>query len=204
MVTPRSSHALPDALAGTLAAAFDRLMRARRLQRQQIATQHRLSPLQVDLLTMVSQGSPPEPTVGALATELGVSQPTATESLRTLERKGLVERRRADDDRRRRSVHLTSVGTRLAHALEAADRQLVSALSSLDSSTQETVLHALLSVIAGLVDAGAITVARTCLTCRFHRSDAHGAHHCTLLARDLAPGELRVDCAEHEPLVGLR
>jgi hypothetical protein len=41
------------------------------------------------------------------------------------------------------------------------------------------------------------------VTCRFFRRDAHPdsarPHHCALLDAPIGSGELRVDCAEHEP-----
>jgi hypothetical protein len=49
------------------------------------------------------------------------------------------------------------------------------------------------------LDAGAIYVARACLTCRFHRHEPSSTHHCTLLAIDLPHAELRLDRAEHVP-----
>jgi IS1 family transposase len=61
----------------------------------------------------------------------------------------------------------------------------------------------LLELIAGLQRHGAISVARMCVTCRFFRRDAHPnparPHHCALVDAPLSSGELRVDCAEHEP-----
>jgi hypothetical protein len=42
-----------------------------------------------------------------------------------------------------------------------------------------------------------------CVTCRFFRPDAHPSsprpHHCALVNAPMSNGELRVDCAEHEP-----
>jgi hypothetical protein len=41
------------------------------------------------------------------------------------------------------------------------------------------------------------------VTCRFFRRDAHAnstrPHHCALADAPIGSGELRIDCAEHEP-----
>lgn len=189
----------PEGLAERIAVALDRLARATRLQRQDLATRYGLSPLQVDLLTVLADGQPPEPLVGLLATEVGVTQPTVTDSLRALQRKGLVERRRDLGDRRRARVGLTPAGRRFVdEVVVVAQDDLVDAVADLPRSVQEATLETLLTLIAGLVDTGAITVARTCLTCHYHRQDA-GTHRCVLLGIDLPPGHLRVNCPEHVP-----
>jgi hypothetical protein len=50
---------------------------------------------------------------------------------------------------------------------------------------------------------GVVGVARTCPTCRFFRSTAEpnvaASNHCALLDMPLRPGDLRLDCPEHEP-----
>ncbi|MGE3618832.1 MAG: MarR family winged helix-turn-helix transcriptional regulator [Acidimicrobiia bacterium] len=188
----------PADLAGKVAAALDRLAHARRAERQAVATRHGLTPLQADLLAVLRGGPPPEPLVGALAAEVGVTQPTVTDSLRALEGKGLVRRRPDPRDGRRATVELTVAGTHLAAELADTPDAVVEAVRGLDRAQQEAALEALLALIARLVDVGAITVARTCATCRFHRFE-RGVHRCTLLDVELPPAELRVDCPEHQP-----
>lgn len=187
----------PDGLAAKIAAAIDRLGRSQRTHRQAIAVERGLTPLQVDLLLTLADGEPPLPLVGLLARELGVSQPTVTDSLRALERKGLIERRTDAPDARRTAVTLTDQAERLVGELRAVDDSLVRAIESLGEERQGAMVEGLLTIIAGLVEQGAITVARTCLTCRFHRLEP-GAHYCTLLDMPLVSSTLRVNCPEHE------
>ena len=179
-----------------VAAALDRLARANRSQRQLAATRHGLSPLQVELITILADGVPPEPSVGMLAAEVAVRQPTATDSLRALADKGLVSRRHDPTDRRRATFELTATGRRLATDLRRADVAVAAAIAELPDDVQAATLETLLSVIARLVATGTIDVARTCLTCHFHEPDGAG-HRCTLLGVDLPAADLRVNCGEH-------
>ena len=186
----------PDSLPAKVASAVERLARARRSESQAVATRHGLTTLQLDLLGVLAHGPPPDPSVGRLAAEVGVTQPTATDSLRTLVDKGLAERRRDPADGRRSTIELTGAGRRLAEEVARADDQLVTAVASLPPDVQEAALEALLAIIARLVHTGAIDVARTCLTCHHHRQDG-ATHHCTLLDIELPPAELRVNCPDH-------
>lgn len=195
-MNPPGSADRPESLAPKIAAALDRLARARRHHRQVAATRHGLTPLQLDLLATLTDGPPPEPTVGRLAAEMSVTQPTATDAIRSLSDKGLVERRPDPVDRRRSAVELTEAGRLLVGGLAEADDEITTAVARLPLEVQEATLEALLIVIARLVEAGAIEVARTCFTCHHHRFDGT-THHCALLDMDLAPADLRVNCPEH-------
>ncbi len=186
----------PETLAAKVAAALDRIARAERVLRQAAATEAGLTPLQVDLLATIADGQPPSPYVSALAAELGVTQPTLTESARAAEAKGLVERHPDPDDARRSVLGITPQGREVVGRTRRVDHHLIDAIAALPQATQERALEILLEVIASLVDRGAITVARTCLTCTYHRLDG-STHHCTLLNADLPVAELRVNCPEH-------
>lgn len=182
-------------VAGKIDAALTQLARARRIQRQSLATRHGLSPLQLDILMIVAAGEPPEPSIGVLARELGVTQPTVTAAVIALERKGLVRREQSAQTPRRTLVRLEPSGRRPAQA----DLPFVEVAGRLEPRLQEAMLEGALTMIAHLVEDGTLSVARTCLTCRFHRRDADGDHHCVLLGVPLARLDLRVDCPEHQP-----
>jgi len=198
--TPLTADADPPGeVPGKIVAAIDRLSRARRLHRQAVASAHGLTVLQIELLTTLSSGVPAEPSVAALAREIGVTAPTASDSLRVLGDKGLVSHRPAENDRHRKVMSLTADGARLAAEAERSDHAAREAVARLDSTEQDTTLASLLDIIAGFVDVGVIDVARTCTTCRFHQMSSAGNDHCTLLQADLAPADLRVNCPEHVP-----
>lgn len=188
----------PPDLPGKVVAALDRLSRALRAHRQTVATEARLTPLQADLLRVIAGGSPPPPSAGALAGELGVRQPTVSDSLDALERKGLIRREPSAADRRSSIAVTTRNGRARAGRLSSADEPLRSSVAQLTPVEQEQLLGLLLGLIEVMLDRGVIDVARTCTTCRFFRSDAEG-QHCALLEIPLRGAELRVDCPEHEP-----
>ncbi|APA94720.1 hypothetical protein NS506_00640 [Nocardia seriolae] len=186
-------------VADKVVAALDRIARGVRAHRQAIASRTGLTPLQLELLRTLAEGPPPEPLTGLLATELGVSQPTVSDSLLALERKGHVARQPAPGDRRRSAIVLTPDGSAVAAEIRAADEVLRACVAELPSDRQDQTLHTLLELIGGLLHAGVVQVARTCTTCRFYRTDDSTTAHCELLGQPLPPRDLRVNCPEHQP-----
>jgi DNA-binding MarR family transcriptional regulator len=63
--------------------------------------------------------------VGELATNLGMSVPSASRLVRRIEARGLVTARRAEDDRRATNVRLTAGGRRLVEAVVGRRRALI-------------------------------------------------------------------------------
>ena len=197
------SRGAPPDLDAKLAAALERVGQALRVQAWDMAKRHGLTPTQLQVLLRLASHPPARRRIGVLATELDVTHPTVSDAVAVLRRKGLVEREATS---RRAAVGLSARGRALADELAGWDRRTREQLAVLPPSDKETALRLVLDVIAGLQSSGAITVARMCVTCRFFRRDAHPAdrarpHHCALVDVPMGTGELRVDCAEHEPRV---
>jgi DNA-binding MarR family transcriptional regulator len=178
--------------------ALDRLARGMRAHRQAVASAAGISVLQAELLRTLAEGQPPPAFAGPLALELGVSQPTVSDSLTALERKGYVRRVATPQDRRRSTFLITESGSQLAADLATLDEALLAGATRLAPPAQDQLLTALLSLITCLLESGALAVARTCPTCRFF-DEAEAGPRCSLLQVALAPSDLRVNCPEHQP-----
>lgn len=182
-----------------LAAALERVGQALRVQMGEAARRHGLSPTQLQVLLRLATDPSARRRIGVLAAELDVTHPTVSDAVAALRRKGLVNR---DPASRRGALDLSPRGRELADGLADWDRRAREELSGLPAGDKQAALRLLLDLIAGLQRAGAITVARMCVTCRFFLPDAHAGeprpHHCALVDAPMAEGELRVDCAEHE------
>ncbi|TPW15876.1 MAG: regulatory protein MarR [Acidimicrobiaceae bacterium] len=179
-------------------AAVERLGRALRAARQEVATRHEVSLLGLSVIETLANGRPRR--VGDLAAELDVSQPTVSDAVTALDKRGLIQRDRDPTDLRSTPVALTDTGTRLA----ADTATELGPLLAADSGTEvdrATTLRVLLGEIARLQAAGVITVNRSCLTCRHYQPPGPRSRaRCLLLASPLPDRDLRVDCPEHEPI----
>jgi DNA-binding MarR family transcriptional regulator len=190
----------PPDVDAKLVAALERVGQALRVQMWDKAKQHGLSPTQLQVLLRLASDPPARRRIGVLAAGLDVTHPTVSDAVAVLRRKGLVER---DPASRKAALSLSARGQAAAAELADWDQRTRRALADLPVADKHAALRLVLDLIAGLQSSGAITVARMCVTCRFFRRDAHPEparpHHCALVDAPLGSGELRVDCAEHEP-----
>lgn len=180
-----------------LFAAAERLGRALRAARQELATRHAISLLAVEILQTLADSRTRR--VGALAAELDITQATTSDALATLAGRGLVARTSDPGDRRATVVTLTDAGTELAWTI-AGDLARLLPDADRDRAARGTALRVLLGEIARLHTAGIITVDRNCFSCQHYKAPAARARaHCLLLDLPLHDEDLRVDCPEHHP-----
>ncbi|MCO5156421.1 MAG: MarR family winged helix-turn-helix transcriptional regulator [Aquamicrobium sp.] len=159
-----------------------------------------LTPTQTACLSLLAGRGASRVTV--LARLLGVTQPTASEVVAALERKGLVERRRDPADGRAARIVLTAAGARIVRQTAQPPAALAHAIGGLEPGERAGLRRALAKTILSLQQQGAIEPQRLCLTCRFFRpyvhSDAEKPHHCAFVDAAFGDASLRLDCSDHE------
>lgn len=137
-----------------------------------------------------------------LVERLAVTQPTVSDSAQALVKKGLVEKRRAEHDRRTLLFCLTEAGRKEAERLARWPDYLLQAIGSLTPEEGRVFLSALVKMIRSLQEQGRIPVARMCVSCSYFRPfvypDSAKPHHCMFVDAAFGDSELRTDCADHE------
>ena len=126
--------------------------------------------------------------------------PTISEAVTTLTSKRLVRRTADPRHHRARLLRLTAGGARLAMRSRAWPEFLATAVRVLSASEQATLLTALMKMIRTLQEQGRIPTSRMCVTCVHFRPDVRRGprpHHCAFVDMPMAPGELRLECADH-------
>ena len=183
-----------------LIVALERAGHALRTELRGRAQEAGLTLTQAEILLRLASGRLSRQRVGAIAAEFDVRQPTISDAVAALKRKGMLERRANPDDARSSELVLTAKGEEVAVGLESGERTARAIVAALPEHEKSEALKLLIELIAGLNRAGTIQVARTCPTCRFFRPRQGEAPFCALLEMTLNPGDLRVDCPEHEPI----
>lgn len=197
METPKP----PTPLHHRIREGLTRIATAMRADDWQRAKAAGVNPTQYAILDHLD-GRPAGLGVTDLAFQLGVSQPTATDSIAALERKGLITKRSDPNDRRAVHVLLTEGGRMALETGRAVSGVAEQAASSLATDEQEHLLVTLIAMIRHLQETNAIPVQRMCVSCRYFRPHAHDdaakPHHCNFVDAAFGQQDLRIDCREHE------
>ncbi|WP_420332566.1 MarR family winged helix-turn-helix transcriptional regulator [Roseibium sp.] len=127
-----------------------------------------------------------------VADYLCTTRGTASQTLKALEKKGLIERSAPDDDKRTISYDVTQAG------FDAADRvdSLDEALERLDIENAVRLEETLSELIRIQLAARGFRSFGLCKTCKYHRPEKSGLY-CTLLQVDLSPEQAGQLCHEH-------
>lgn len=185
-----------------LAAGFEKIglaMKSRSWRREGRAG---LGPLQRQVLTLLRSKPGQMAQVSAIANELVVRLPTASEAVATLERKRLVRRKRTMRDGRIVTVELTARGLKACGPTAGKPDHLAGAIDELPVDEQRSLLRSMVTVIRALQERGEISVVRMCVSCRYFRPYQHGdpdrPHHCAYVNAPFGDAALRVDCIDYE------
>jgi DNA-binding MarR family transcriptional regulator len=173
-------------LFGRLASTYDYVLR-------RCAARHGLTALQSELLMAVARGGGARG-VTALSRTLLLTQPTVSDALAALVKKGLVEVA-PGVDKRTSTPRLTDRGREVAAEIKRCMSIISSAMQQLGGEDLRGLFHGLLKLAAGLYKAGVILEARICLTCKY--LSKRGGYYCSLLKAPISVEELRVDCPDH-------
>ncbi|MCB1378977.1 MAG: MarR family transcriptional regulator [Alphaproteobacteria bacterium] len=194
--------AASDSLPRRIREGLDRLSLVLRSEHWAAAGALGLSPTQLQVLWILAGRDSPLP-VKDIARHLGVTQPTATDSIRALADKMLVGRSTSTKDARSTLVTLTEAGRQTLKAAGAGLSLTEAAVAALDQKQQEILFVTLMSLIRTLLHRGAIPAQRMCVMCRHFRPFAHSGsdtpHHCAFVDAAFGTRHLRIDCRDHEP-----
>lgn len=191
---------LPRRPAGQVVAGILQLAQALRAESWRSADEAGVSPTQRDILTRLAASREPK-RLAELAAALSITSATASDAVRSLEEKGLVRKKRADDDGRALALELTAAGRRRARTTEEWSGFLIELVEKLADGDQAALLRALSMLIKGLQDQSRVPVAPACVTCAHFRPDAHhrgpAPHHCVFVDTAFGDGSLRLACPDH-------
>jgi DNA-binding MarR family transcriptional regulator len=164
-----------------------------------VAEAHDLSSTQLRVLGWLYIGPPPVARSTTLARELNVADPTVSDAVGTLIRKGLVERRRDPSDGRSHQLVLTAAGKALAATVYRWTARAEIAVSKLERDEGELILDSLLQILANLHAAELLPVTRACTTCALLEITAHEprSYRCSYYGISMQRSDLRVDCVDH-------
>jgi DNA-binding MarR family transcriptional regulator len=138
-------------------------------------------------------------TPSAFASFQATTRGTASQIIKSLERRGLVVRTRSDRDRRSVSFDLTGEGRRMMAQDPLHD--LVRLIDGLGETEGGRFLTTLSRLSSALAERRAVPAFGTCSDCN-HFGTSGSAAHCACMAADLAADEIHKLCVSYTPAQG--
>jgi Transcriptional regulators len=191
---PRS----PESLEGKTLDLIDRVSRAYEYVLRRCSSRHGITALQAELLLLAESKGVGGWGVTRTSKLLLVTQPTVSDAISALARKGLIEVSQSDLDKRVTWVKLSKSGKRVYEDLQKCLEVFKEAIKRLDEESLEGLFKGLMLLANNLYKMGIVREARMCLTCQ-HLIRGSEAYYCSLLKIRMALHELKVDCEDHKP-----
>ncbi len=157
-----------------------------------------LKPVQWEALRYLARANRFSRSPTSLSAYLGTTKGTVSQTVIALERKGLVGKEQAPDDKRNIRLSLTKDG----RALLKKDPVLAicDATQNLAQADRETTIGSLQGILKQALHWRGQQAFGQCATCRFFEVEsADGSpHFCSLLRQPLTPDDSQKICAEHQ------
>lgn len=179
---------------GELHDLIERLASLFRAEMRSTATEYGLKLAQVEALVYLSRANRYSDTAGGLADYLGVTKGTVSQTLKTLEHRGLVEK--VVDEEDGRVVHVRPT----AQACDLLGRAHPSAmLEGLAPANRDATVVALRETLAGIQRSRGGRSFGQCRTCQLFEPRRSGGR-CGLTGERLSLVDARALCREHQPV----
>lgn len=180
-----------------IVAGLERLSQVFRILLWEKAKQHRLSPIQIQLLIFIKHHSANKSTISYLAQEFNVTKPTISDAIKVLEQKKMIKKLADEVDTRSYTIQLTAAGKTIVSDTEHFVNPVTEIIVDFNLPEKLVLWQNITKLITQLHQSGAISVQRTCHYCN-HFSSKDKTPYCKLLEQKLLPQDIRIDCAEFE------
>lgn len=174
---------------------IDRISTLVRSEERKKYTALGLQPIHGQILDYLAHCNKMSDTPAAVAEYFGLTKGTVSQSLQVLERKGYIEKRPNELDRRILHLSLSEAGERVLEEMQACEiypdtEQAISA------EQFDALNRALLSTLSALQRANNLKSFGVCYTC-YHFSEVDHHYHCELTQQPLSQHDAVKVCREH-------
>lgn len=174
---------------------IERLANLLRNEARTAGAEYSLQPIQQEALNYLNLCNRYSNTPLGVTEYLGLTKGTVSQSIKVLEKKGLVEK--LSDKKDKRVIHLkvTATGKRLLKRLHPS--QLLSHACQ-DASDQEVLADHLKSLLLKIQKENNLKTFGVCHTCRYNQSEENGKFICGLTHETLTKTDIHLICREHD------
>lgn len=180
-----------------IVAGLERLSQVFRILLWNKAKEHRLSPIQIQLLIFIQHHSTDKATISYLAQEFNFTKPTISDAIKNLEQKKLIKKFTNNTDTRSYTIQLTIAGKKLVSETEDYINPLTIIIAKTTEAEKKLLWQNISNLIVQLNKLDVISVQRTCYNCKYHTTK-NKMHFCNLLNQKIETQDIRIDCSEFE------
>lgn len=156
-----------------------------------------LSPIQIQILIFIAYHKQELCNVSLLAKEFNITKPTISDAIKSLAKKGLINKDISPTDSRSYSIHPTPSGNKIIAETVNFAEPLKTSLNGIQQPNLESLFATISQLIYQLNQSGILTVQRTCYGCKFYKQ-TENTDFCNLLNKELLNSDIRLDCPEYE------
>lgn len=175
----------------------ERLSELLRIDSRKAGAAHGLQPVQLEVLHYLSICNQYSDTPMAVTEYLGLTKGTVSQTLKVLEKKGLLSKRLDKNDKRIFHIELSVKGTQLLNKT-VPTAMFVNACEDLSEKKQLEITSALRQLVTTLLEANDFKSFGVCSSCRFNRKNADDSYFCMLVEKPLSVADIQLICREHE------
>lgn len=184
---------------GKILAAFERVQSSVRTRLWACGQQHRLTPLQAQVLVLLAEHTAAN-TVSEAAARCGVTKATMSACVQALERKDFIHRLPDAADNRRAKLALTPGGMAAARRMLSEMQIFADTLAGIGQPACDQLWENMVAVMRRLEHDGLVPRQGMCFSCaHFIGGEGGRPDYCRLLEQSLAPADIQLDCPDHRP-----
>lgn len=177
---------------------IERLSVILRAELRALASVHDLKLVQLEALRYLAEANRFSDTPAAVAEGLGLTRGTVSQTLRTLQKKGLVHKTPDEHDGRVVHCHLTDAGRALVEQSWPSGL-LSTAVDRWPRERLAEVYRHADALLRAVQEANGMRTFGVCHTCRHFETAGDKTFRCALFEATLTPAEMMQRCREHDP-----
>lgn len=189
-----------------IAEFLERYCRIFKMMQWENAKKFKISPLQIQFLIYLKEYPKEFCTLLNLSKEYGISPPTASDSIKTLEKKGLISKEKNPEDKRNYYLLLTEKGLSLLENIKKWDRNFHNSLKLLSNEEKNKLQELLFKLLLNLQSTGLVLQLHACMTCKnfvIKINNKVKEYYCALTKKKLNPSNIKFNCNFYSKEKGL-
>ena len=178
----------------------ERLSELLRIDSRKAGAAFGLQPVQLEVLHYLSICNRYSDTSMAVTEYLGQTKGTVSQTLKVLERKGLLSKQLDENDKRISHLQVSSKGKRLLNNT-IPTTLFVKACEVLSDKKQSEIVSSLKQLLITLLQANKMKTFGVCHSCRYNGKTEDGGYFCNLVQQPLSADDIQLICREHKSKV---